>query len=88
MKRIVDEKMLRGEDCNGMYWLTGSQKFPMMKSVEDSLSGRVGIFDLSGFSTDEPEGRNVSVFSPIVNDLKARVTDSQPKNIHQILLLS
>ena len=66
MKRIVDEKMLNGEDCNGMYWLTGSQKFPMMKSVADSLSGRVGIFDLSSFSTAELEGRNASVFSPVI----------------------
>ena len=33
MKRIVDEKILNGEDCNGMFWLTGSQKFPMMKDT-------------------------------------------------------
>lgn len=84
MKRIVDEKMLNGEDCNGMYWLTGSQKFPMMKSVADSLSGRVGIFDLSSFSTAELEGRNAAVFSPVIADLKERMADNYPKNIHQI----
>ena len=29
MKRIVDQKALDGEDNNGMFWLTGSQKFRM-----------------------------------------------------------
>lgn len=84
MKRIVDEKMLNGEPCNGMYWLTGSQKFPMMKSVADSLSGRIGIFDLSGFSTAELEKRNAITFSPVIADLKDRLTDQEPKDIHQI----
>lgn len=40
MKRIVDRKALDGEDNNGMYWLTGSQKFKMMKDVSESLAGR------------------------------------------------
>ncbi|MCC8136659.1 MAG: ATP-binding protein [Clostridiales bacterium] len=31
MKRIVDQAVLDGEDANGRYWLTGSQKFSMMR---------------------------------------------------------
>ena len=38
MKRIVDEKALAGEDANGLFWLTGSQKFKMMQGVSESLS--------------------------------------------------
>jgi len=31
------------EQKNGMYWLTGSQQFHLMKNVSESLAGRVGI---------------------------------------------
>jgi len=44
----------------GAFWLTGSQKFSLMKGVRESLAGRVAIIDLLGFSckeiTGEPEG--------------------------------
>ncbi len=41
----------------GMYWLTGSQKFHLMRGVSESLAGRVAILDLLGFSQAEREGR-------------------------------
>ncbi len=84
MKRIVDEKALRGEDNNGMYWLTGSQKFRMMQNVSESLAGRVAVFDLAGFSAAELDGRPASVFHPSLDALRDRVSKSQPKDIHQI----
>ena len=37
IKRIVDQKALDGEDNNGMFWLTGSQKFRMMQNISESL---------------------------------------------------
>ncbi len=37
----------------GMFWLTGSQKFQLMKNVRESLAGRVGILDLDGLSLPE-----------------------------------
>jgi predicted AAA+ superfamily ATPase len=42
---------------NGLFWLTGSQKFQLMKGVRESLAGRVAILDLLGFSCREMEGR-------------------------------
>ena len=36
------------EKKNGLYWLTGSQKFHLMKGVFESLAGRIGIVDLLG----------------------------------------
>lgn len=42
---------------NGMYWLTGSQKFHLMKGVTESLAGRVAILDLLGFSQAEIQKR-------------------------------
>lgn len=56
MKRIVDQKALDGDENNGMYWLTGSQKFKMMKDVSESLAGRIAVFDMSGLSCAEIEG--------------------------------
>lgn len=41
----------------GMYWLTGSQKFHLMKGITESLAGRVIIIDLLGLSQAELEGR-------------------------------
>ncbi len=37
----------------GMYWLTGSQRFTMMKGVTESLAGRIGIVELAGMSQME-----------------------------------
>lgn len=48
IKMIVDK-----EKQNGMFWLTGSQAFHLMKNVSESLAGRVGIVELLGLSTNE-----------------------------------
>ena len=37
----------------GAFWLTGSQKFSLMKGVQESLAGRLAIIDLLGFSHKE-----------------------------------
>lgn len=84
MKRIVDKKALEGEENNGMFWLTGSQKFKMMKDVSDSLAGRVAVFDMSGLSTAEKEGRQNNVFRPDIESLRTCLTQSKPKNVHEI----
>ena len=41
------------ENKNGMYWLTGSQQFHLMKNVSESLAGRVGIINLNSFMYSE-----------------------------------
>lgn len=40
----------------GMYWLTGSQRFRMMKGVSESLVGRIGILELQSLSQREIAG--------------------------------
>jgi predicted AAA+ superfamily ATPase len=40
-------------DQKGQYILTGSQKFTLMKSVSDSLAGRVGLVELETLAADE-----------------------------------
>jgi predicted AAA+ superfamily ATPase len=41
------------KDHKGAFWLTGSQKFSLMKGIQESLAGRIAIFDLFGLSYRE-----------------------------------
>ncbi len=84
MKKIVDQRDLAGEANQGMYWLTGSQKFQMMKGVSDSLAGRIAVFDLSGLSAAEIEGRPAALFRPEPDALRARAESAKKKDVHQI----
>lgn len=83
IKRIVDEKTLKGEAVNGSFWLTGSQKFRMMKGVSESLAGRVAVFDLAGLSAREIRGEPGGVFSPVIEDLRARQDSAKKRNLHE-----
>ena len=84
MKKIVDQKALDGEDNNGMFWLTGSQKFRMMQDVSESLAGRIAIFDMASLSTAEIEERPATLFHPDLASIRERLKYSKPKNIHQV----
>lgn len=55
IKIAVDKKKQKG-----MYWLTGSQKFYLMKGITESLAGRVAILDLLGLSMAELDLRKGS----------------------------
>lgn len=52
IKIIVDR-----DQRNGLFWLTGSQKFELMRSITESLAGRVAVIDLLGLSQAELDGR-------------------------------
>jgi hypothetical protein len=52
IKIIVDR-----EKKNGVFWLTGSQKFHLMRGITESLAGRVAIVDLLGVSQAERDRR-------------------------------
>jgi len=40
----------------GLFWLTGSQQFEMIKNVQETLAGRVGILELFPLSKNEKDG--------------------------------
>ena len=84
IKRRVDEKILAGLPCAGDYWLTGSQKFVMMKNASESLAGRVAVFELSGLSAAEIDERPARVFSPEVDDLRERVAAARPVTVRGV----
>jgi len=51
IKALVDRS-----DENGRIWLTGSQSFPLMTAVSESLAGRVAVVRLLGLSWSEERG--------------------------------
>ena len=60
IKMIVDDDKRRG-----LYWLTGSQQFSLMKNVQESLAGRVGIMKLNSLTYSEIKGNtNKDIFDP------------------------
>lgn len=66
IKIAVDQK--RGN--NGRFILTGSQYFPLMSGIGESLAGRAALYELLGFSTEEirlPEGGPGAAFRRIFN---------------------
>ena len=68
IKIVVDK-----EKKAGMFWLTGSQQFEMMKNVTESLAGRVAILKLQGISLAEEQGReNDAPFLPTPELIKKR----------------
>jgi predicted AAA+ superfamily ATPase len=48
IKMIVDS-----QKTNGLFFMSGSQQFSLMKDLSESLAGRVGIVDILGLSLRE-----------------------------------
>ena len=76
IKMNVDKKrndyLYGGENPNGMYYLTGSQNFLSMISVQESLAGRVCIEQLYGLSTREINNDDANVFIPDIELIRKR----------------
>lgn len=67
---------------NGLFWLTGSQKFQLMQGISESLAGRVAVLDLLGVSQSEIEGRRTPPFLPTREWLdKANSENPQPLSL-------
>lgn len=80
IKAIVDK-----EKEPGMYWLTGSQQFHLMRNVSETLAGRVGILHLDGFSQDEKNGNPLaSPFLPISAYIVSKADRAKTMDMSQI----
>ncbi|MBS0484074.1 MAG: ATP-binding protein [Proteobacteria bacterium] len=67
---------------NGLFWLTGSQQFDMMKNVSESLAGRVALLQLQGISLAEEQGRSDDPpFLPDLVLLKSRQKTAKPLTV-------
>lgn len=67
---------------NGLFWLTGSQQFDMMKNVSESLAGRVVLLQLQGISLAEEQDRSDDLpFLPDLALLKSRQKTARPLTV-------
>ena len=48
--------MCDASDERGLFWLTGSEQYSMMKNITESLAGRIGIMTLYPLSYAEVHG--------------------------------
>jgi predicted AAA+ superfamily ATPase len=61
----------------GAYYISGSQRFSMIKNLSESLAGRVGIFELLGLSMREIKNDSFNeVFVPTDEYIKERKSTS------------
>ena len=69
----------------GLFWLTGSHQFKMMKNVRETLAGRVGILELYSLSKSEKDGifwDNELDFT--LSGLLARQAQTAKNDVHDI----
>ena len=80
IKLICDQS-----DATGLFWLTGSQQFEMMKNIQETLAGRVGFLNLYPLSKNEKAGilfENELDFT--VDCLKERRKKTTPNDIEKV----
>ncbi len=59
IKQIIDDN----RQVKGKFILTGSQRFNLIKSLGDSLAGRIALFELLSFShTEKKEKKGITTF--------------------------
>jgi predicted AAA+ superfamily ATPase len=70
----------------GLFWLTGSQQFQVMKGGAESLAGRVGIVQLLGLARREctGQGRGLVPFLPIARELNERLAANPALSLRQL----
>lgn len=70
----------------GMFWLTGSQQFHLMKEISESLAGRVGIINMLGLSSREINGASVeaSPFLPAPEAMQERAKSASPVSLKEV----
>jgi uncharacterized protein len=73
------------QNQNGVYWITGSQHFSIIKNLNESLAGRVAIMSLNTLSSGEINqmDRKNEPFLPILIDPKLQI---QEYDIYQRIL--
>ncbi len=79
IKMIVDERKQTGD-----FWLTGSQMFKMMKSVTETLAGRVGIVPMLGLANSEINGSLFLQFEVDPAALLNRVAVARSMNVSEV----
>lgn len=83
IKQKVDENRRPG-----MYWMTGSQRFRLMKGVSESLAGRLAVLELFSMSQRETAGLGgqVPAFNPAALEISGAPLCRRTELLGRILL--
>ncbi|MBU4486978.1 MAG: AAA family ATPase, partial [Candidatus Delongbacteria bacterium] len=78
--------MIDSNRQSGMFWLTGSQQFHLMKGVSESLAGRVGIINLLGLSKHEilNNKKDYNPFLPTLEEIVKRDAINKKLSLKEI----
>lgn len=70
----------------GLFWLTGSQQFHLMRGVSESLAGRVGIVQILGLSLREcsGQGQDSAPFLPLPEEITRRLQAHSSRSLKQL----
>ncbi|MGA7982884.1 MAG: AAA family ATPase [Chromatiaceae bacterium] len=70
----------------GLFWLTGSQQFHLMRGVSESLAGRVAVVQLLGLSRAERCQHNLHAapFLPTESEIDERLRGADPLDLHSL----
>jgi len=79
IKMYVDKHKRMGD-----FWLTGSQMFHMMKSVSESLAGRVGIIPMQGLSSSELNHVSNEAYTTDTERLMRRLSDVHKMSLNEV----
>ncbi len=73
---------------DGDFWLTGSQKYELMKGIQESLAGRVAILDMLGLSYKEiiKKPYESKPFIPSMNMMKLNSKAKKLMEVYKIIL--
>ena len=73
----------------GLFWLTGSQHFHLMKGVSESLAGRVAVLHVLGLSRRELLGQALEArpFLPTPEEIRQRVDAGGPLTLQALYRL-
>ena len=66
----------------GSFWLTGSQQFDMMRHVQETLAGRIGILQLYSLSQSEKDG--ITFTAPLDFSLPSLQSRQQQAGVNDI----
>lgn len=73
----------------GLFWLTGSQQFHLMRGVSESLAGRVAVIHLLGLSRREMlgQGQKARPFLPTAEEIQLRVSAGSKLTLKELYRL-
>ena len=76
LEEIVNEEKMKNEHNYGMYIITGSQMYRLMKGVTESMAGRISIIHMSPLSRSETLNREEPPFDFNLANIAKRANEN------------